>query len=250
MELDWVFFVLVAGSFIAAAFNAAFAVGGAMIILATTTAVLPLVAVVPMHSGLLIGSTVWRVCMFWRHVDWNIVRPFLVGSLIGTTLGARTYFALPEQAIAIAIAVVMLVAIWLPEVKWRPKLKQPWAIVGFLHSLLSTLFAYGAVLHAVVLHTGLRRRELIATMAGCLSGMSVFKIAGYAWFGFDYRPYLWLICCALLASLCGTWLGKRMGENLPEKQFRIVYRVLITVTALRLLYSALLDNGYVSQITP
>ena len=47
MELDWVFFVLVAGSFIAAAFNAAFAVGGAMIILAATTAVLPLVAVVP-----------------------------------------------------------------------------------------------------------------------------------------------------------------------------------------------------------
>jgi hypothetical protein len=145
MQPDWVFVVLVAGSFVAAAFNAAFSIGGAMIILATTTTVLPVAAIVPLHSGLLIGSTFGRVAMFWRFIDWKIVNPFLIGSVIGTALGAKTYFALPENAIAIAIAIVMLVAIWLPEVSWRPKLKHPWAIVGFGHSLLSTLFAYGAL---------------------------------------------------------------------------------------------------------
>ncbi|MGI9220714.1 MAG: sulfite exporter TauE/SafE family protein [Woeseiaceae bacterium] len=239
MALDWIFVALVAGSFVAAAFNAAFSVGGAVIILATTTAVLPVTAVVPIHSGLLIGSTVGRAWMFRSYIDWKIARPFLLGSLIGTTLGARTYFELPAQAIGIAIAIVMLLAIWLPAVQWRPKLKHPWAIVGLLHSLLSTLFAYGAVLQSIVLHVGLKRKELIATTAGCLSGMSVFKIAGYAWFGFDYRPYLVLIAIAVAASLCGTWLGKRLGENLPEKQFRLIYRLLITVTALRLLYTTL-----------
>ena len=249
MELDWVFAVLVASSFIAAGFNAAFSAGGAMIILATTTAVLPVVAVVPLHSGLLIGSTVGRVFMFWRYIDWKIAKPFLLGSIVGTALGARTYFELPEQTIAIAIAVVMLVAIWLPEVSWRPKLKHPWAIVGFLHSLLSTLFAYGAVLHAVILHAGLNRRQMIATMAGCLSGMSVFKIVGYAWFGFDYTPYLLLILAAVLASVAGTWVGKRLSERLSEKLFRTIYRLLITVIAIRLLYTTLVDGGYVSQIT-
>ena len=239
MELDWVFYTLVASSFVAAAFNAAFAVGGAVIILATTTAVLPVAAVVPLHSGLLVGSTVGRLLMFWRHVDWGIAKPFLFGSFVGGMLGARTYFELPEQAIAIAIAIVMLVAIWLPDVKWRPKLKRPWLIVGFVHTLLSTLFAYGAVLQSVALHAGLKRRELIATMAGCLSGMSVFKLGGYAWFGFDYRPYLVLIVVAMLASFLGTWVGKRLGEHLPEKQFRFIYRVLITVTAVRLLYVSL-----------
>jgi hypothetical protein len=34
MEIDWVFVVLVAASFLAAAFNAAFSIGGAMIVLA------------------------------------------------------------------------------------------------------------------------------------------------------------------------------------------------------------------------
>lgn len=248
MEPDWVFIVLVAGSFVAAAFNAAFSAGGAMIILATTTMVLPITAIVPLHSGLLIGSTIGRVALFWRFIDWQIAKPFLVGSFVGTALGARTYFALPENAIAIAIAVVMLLAIWLPSVSWRPQLKHPWAIVGFLHSLLSTLFAYGAILHSVILHTGLSRRQIVGTMAGCLSGMSVFKIIGYSWFGFDYTPYLWLIAAAIAASIVGTWLGKRLSEKLPEHGFRLVFRILVTVTALRLLYTALVGSGYVSQI--
>ena len=177
--------------------------------------------------------------MFWRFIRWDIAMPFIAGSLVGTAIGARVYFELPEQVIGVAIAIVMLIAIWLPEISWRPKIRHPWAIVGFLHSLLSTLFAYGAILHAVALHAGLNRRQMIATLAGCLSGMSVFKIAGYAWYGFDYQPFWLLIAAAVLASIIGTWLGKRLSEQLPEAGFRIAYRVIITVTAIRLLYTAL-----------
>lgn len=239
MEPDWVFISLVVGSFVAAAFNAAFSIGGAMIILAITTIVLPVSAVVPMHSTLLMGSTLGRISMFWRFIDWKIVLPFLVGSVFGTFLGARVYFELPDNAIAIAIGFVMLVAIWLPDVSWRPKLKHPWAIVGFFHSLLSTLFAYGALFHSIILHTGLQRRQIVGTMAGCFVGMTVFKISGYALFGFDFLPYLVVIAASVVASFLGTWVGKRMSESLPEKNFRFAYRILITVTAVRLLYTAL-----------
>ena len=242
MEPDWIFISLVVGSFLAAAFNAAFSIGGAMIILAITTTVLPVSAVVPMHSALLIGSTVSRTFMFWQYIQWKIVLPFAVGSLFGTMLGARTYFELPDDVIAIAIALVMLIAIWLPDISWRPKLKHPWAIVGFFHSLLSTLFAYGALLHAIVLHTGLARRQIVATMAGSLTSMSIFKITGYTWFGFDFRPYLVVIAAAITASFIGTWVGKRSSEKLPEASFRLIYRILITITALRLLYTALMNE--------
>ncbi len=146
---------------------------------------------------------------------------------------------LPEAIIATAISVVMLVAIWLPQVSWRPRIRHPWAIVGFLHSLLSTLFAYGALLHAVILHTGLKRQQIVATLGGCLLGMSVFKIAGYAWFGFDYRPYLGMIGAAVAISFAGTAIGKRIVDRLPEKGFRLIFQLLITVTALRLLYAGL-----------
>ena len=242
MNPDLVFAIIVVGSFVASVFNAMFSAGGALIILAITATVLPVQAIVPIHSALLIGSAVSRIALFRAHIDWSIVWPFLVGSLIGSLAGARAYIELPESILATAIGVLMLVALWLPQVTWRPRMRHPWAVVGLVHSFISTLFAYGAVLHAVVLHTTLNRRQIVGTMAGCLSGMSVFKIAGYAWFGFDYAPFYIVITAAFAASLIGSWLGKQMGDGLPENWFRLVYRALVTITAVRLLYSALADN--------
>jgi uncharacterized protein len=228
--------IIIAGSLVASIFNAAFSAGGAMIILAITSTVLPVQAIVPIHSTLLIGSTLTRVMFFWAYIDWKIVIPFLFGALAGAFIGARIYIELPDTVIALAIGVVMLIAIWLPGVSWRPRLRHPWAFVGFTHSLLSTLFAYGAVLHAVILHTGLKRQQVVGTLGGCLSGMSIFKIVGYASFGFDYSPYFHVIAAAVAVSLIGTAIGKVIVDKLSEQKFRFIFRALITVTALRLLY--------------
>ena len=241
-EFDTTFYIIVAGSFLAAVVNAAFSAGGALIILAVTSFVLPVSAIVPIHSTLLIGSTSSRTLLFWRDIDWKIAGPFLVGSVFAVAIGSRIYVELPDSIIATAISIVMLFAIWLPQVRWRPRLKHPWAIVGFIHTLLSTLFAYGALLHAVILHTGLKKRQIVATMAASLTGMGLFKISGYTLNGFDYGPYLQIIVFAIAAAFLGTWIGKMIVDRISEALFRTVFRVLVTVTALRLLYVGLFSQ--------
>ncbi|MGB5332798.1 MAG: sulfite exporter TauE/SafE family protein [Woeseiaceae bacterium] len=243
LEVDATFYIIVAGSFLAALCNAAFSAGGAMIILAVTSTVLPVAAIVPIHSTLLIGSTSTRLLFFRNEIDWKIAAPFLVGSVAAVAIGSRIYVELPETIIATAISIVMLIAIWLPEISWRPKLRHPWVIVGFLHSLLSTLFAYGAILHAIILHTGLKKRQIVGTMAACLTGMSLLKIAGYTFNGFDYAPYLQIIAFSIAAAFLGTWLGKMVVDRIPESLFRAVFRVLVTVTAIRLMYVGLFSQS-------
>ena len=244
VAIDHAVYVIVFGSFLAAVCNAVFANGGAMIILAITSTVLPVAAIVPIHSTLLIGSTASRAIMFRQHIDWRIAGPFLVGSALAVAIAARIYVELPESIIAAAIGVVMLVAIWLPEIPWRPRLRHPWAIVGFVHSFFSTLFAYGALLHAVILHTGLGRRAIVGTMAASLTGMGLFKIAGYAWHGFDYSPYLEIIVFSVIAAFIGTWIGKLLIERISEKLFRAVFRLLVTVMAVRMLYVAFASRAW------
>ena len=238
-EIDHAVYVIVFGSFIAAICNAAFSNGGAMIILAITSTVLPVAAIVPIHSTLLIGSTTSRAIIFRHHIDWRIAGPFLVGSALAVAIAARIYVQLPETIIAAAIGIVMLVAIWLPGIRWRPRIRHPWAIVGFIHSFFSTLFAYGALFHAVILHTGLKRRAVIGTMAASLTGMGLFKIAGYVRHGFDYSPYLQIIAWSIIAAFVGTWVGKLLAERISETLFRVVFRLLVTVMALRMLYVAI-----------
>ena len=242
-EFDATFYIIVAGSFLAALTNAAFSAGGAMIVLAVTSTVLPVAAIVPIHSTLLIGSTSTRLLFFWHEIDWKIARPFLVGSVIAVAIGSRLYVELPNTVIATAISIIMLIAIWLPEVSWRPKLKNPWAIVGFIHALLSTLFAYGALLHAIILHTGLKKRQIVGTMAACLTGMSLLKIAGYTINGFNYTPYLQIIVFSIAAAFLGTWLGKMVVDRISEALFRTVFRAFVTITAIRLLYVGLFTQS-------
>lgn len=241
-EFDATFYIIVAGSFVAALVNAAFSAGGALIILAVTSLVLPVSAIVPIHSTLLIGSTSTRTLFFWRDIDWKIAGPFLVGSVIAVAIGSRLYVELPDTFIATAISIVMLFAIWLPEVRWRPQLRHPWALVGFVHSLLSTLFAYGALLHAIILQTGLKKRQIVATMGASLTGMGIFKITGYTLNGFNYGPYIQIIVFAILAAFLGTWIGRMIIERISEQLFRVVFRSLVTITALRLLYVGLFNQ--------
>jgi len=242
-DLDHTAFVIVLGSFLAALVNAAFANGGAMVVLAVTSTVLPVSAIVPMHSTLLLGSTASRSIVFREFIDWRIAGPFLIGSVVAVAIAARIYVELPDSIIALAIALVMLVAIWLPAVSWRPRLRHPWVIVGFIHSFLSTLFAYGALLHAIILHTGLKRRQVVGTMAMALTGMGVFKITGYAINGFDYRPYLPVIAMSVVVAIIGTWMGKLIIDRVSETLFRIVFRLFVTITALRLVWVALAPTG-------
>lgn len=241
LDFDSTFYIVVAGSFLAALSNAAFSAGGAMIILAVTSTVLPVAAIVPIHSTLLIGSTSTRALLFRKEIDWIIAAPFLIGSVIAVAIGSRIYVELPETIIATAISIIMLIAIWLPEISWRPKLRHPWVIVGFIHSLLSTLFAYGALLHAIILHTGLNRRQIVGTMAACLTGMSLFKISGYTLNGFDYTPYFRIIVFSIAAAFIGTWVGKMVIDRISEVVFRTVFRGLVTITAVRLLYVGLFN---------
>jgi len=91
----------------------------------------------------------------------------------------------------------------------------------------------------VILHTGLKKRQIVGTMAVALTGMSVFKITGYVTNGFDYTPYMQIIVFSIAAALVGTWVGKLVIDRISEAVFRTAFRVLVTLTALRLLYTGL-----------
>ena len=76
-----------------------------------------------------------------------------------------------------------------------------------------------------------------------LTGMGVFKISGYAINGFDYRPYLAVSAMSVGVAFIGTWVGKLIIDRVSEKMFRVVFRLFVTITALRLVWVSLATAG-------
>lgn len=233
--MDWAVFIITLGSFVASFVNAAFATGGVYILLFASSSVLPLSAAVPLQSAFAAASLFARVAFFWAHIDWRIVRMFFVGCLLGVAIGTWTFAALPEQAIALLLGMVLLLLIWMPRLPALP-MKRPFIFVGVIHSYLGSLFGVGGVLQPLLLRTDLRKMQLTGTLAAAMLSLDVLKAVGYSSIGFDYLEYLPHIIGATAAGFAGTWVGKRMTHHVSETLFRRVFRILVSIVALRFIY--------------
>ena len=94
----------------------------------------------------------------------------------------------------------------------------------------------GTLLQPTILRTTLTKLQITGTLAACLLIMDVFKLTGYIAHGFDYSDYWPHILCATAAGFVGTVLGKRVTHRVSEQTFRLVFKGLITLVALRLIY--------------
>ena len=237
--IDSAVIVVTLGGLVASFVNAAFATGGVYIVLLTSVSVLPVSAAVPLQSAFCAGSLVARVGFFWHHIVWQIVIVFTLGCLIGVYFGARTFVAMPDSLISLLLGIVLLVLIWAPKLKTSLPIRHPFFFVGIIHSYLGALFGVGGVLQPVILRTDLVKLQITGTLAVCLLALDVMKAAGYTSFGFNYLDYVPHIIGATIAGFIGTWLGKRLAHKVSEQAFRIVFRLLVSLASLRLIYQGL-----------
>ena len=231
--------ILTLGSFLASLVNGAFATGGVYILLATSTAVLPITAAVPLQSPFALASLIARIWLFWEGIDWKIVAAFALGAIIGVTLGASVFVSLDEATIAMLLGTVLLVLIWMPSGDLKVPLKHPFFPIGILHSFIGTLFGVGALLQPAIIRTRLLKAQITGTLAACLAAMDVMKMTGYSSYGFDYSQYVPHIILVSIAGFLGTWVGKRITHHVSEQLFRTAFRWLITIVALRLLWKGI-----------
>lgn len=233
--MDSVLIVIVIACFIAAFVNAAFATGGIYIILLASISVLPVSHAIPLQSAFAAGSLIARIYFFRRHISWRIFNPFMMGGVLGVYLGAQAFITLPEDIITVSLGIVLLLLIWLPEIRWQLPVNRSFLFIGVLHSGLGTMFGVGGILQPIVFRTKLNRLEITGTLAACLLGLEFMKVVAYVGIGFDYRDYFAHIVGATIAGYLGTLLGKRVMHRVSEQSFRRVFRVLVSVVAIRLI---------------
>ena len=234
--LDNTVIIITLGSLTAAFVNAAFATGGIYIMLLTSVSVLPASLAIPLQIAFSASSLTARIVFFWQHIDWRIVRTFVPGCLFGVYLGTLAFASLPDATLLMWLGIVLLILIWMPEIKRQVPFKSLFFFIGIVHSYLGALFGVGGVLQPFVLRTNLQKLQITGTLAACMMALDIMKAAGYLSFGFNYVDFIPHIIGATVAGFVGTWLGKRVTHRVSEKLFRQVFRLLVSLIAFRLIY--------------
>jgi uncharacterized membrane protein YfcA len=124
------------------------------------------------------------------------------------------------------------------------RLRLPrWVFVpaGFMGGVLIIVIGIaGPYLAAFFLRDDMDRRQVVATKAAIQTIGHFSKIPAFLSVGFAYHEHLHvilpLIACAVVGTLLGTSLLKRMGEGV----FRIAFRVILWILAIRLVMDAVI----------
>ena len=206
--------------------------------LAIISSVVPITSAVPLHSTMMLGLSMSRFWYFRKEVRWQIVAPFLLGCCIGVFFGGRVYFDLSEFLLSLVIGVLILAAVWMPKLKWGARLPTPFFWVGIIHSFLSTLFSFGGLFQPLMIRAALSKLQIVGTLSAGLLLMNLLKLSAYGYYGFDYSRYYTVILAAILAAIPGAYLGKKVLHRIPEEKFRLIFKIVMTFFALRLLYKA------------
>ena len=161
--MDWTLVIVGVGCFIAAFVNAAFATGGVYLVMATATAVFPASIAIPLVPAFSVGSLVGRVAFFFGDIHWRIGLQFAAGAMVGVSLGAMLFSRLPDSVLSIALALIILVLVWLPPSKYIRGNNLPFVPIGIAHAFIGTVLGIGGLLQAFIIRTNLSKAAITGT---------------------------------------------------------------------------------------
>jgi uncharacterized membrane protein YfcA len=232
--------LLIVAAFLSSSLTAVLGLGGGMLLISVMSVFLPPVAVVPVHGVVQFASNASRGAFAPKDIRRDILWPFLVGCLLGTLAGSQVVMKVPTEFLPLPLGIFILLMTWLPQIKKKLWFPGKFLSLGIVQAFL-TLFvgATGPLNLPFLMRAGLNRDQLVVTAAAFMTIVHLVKIVTFGLLGFAFGPYLLLMALMTLAVITGSYAGTRLRNRIPEQLFRTVFKVLITLLALRMIFYSL-----------
>ncbi|WP_421855356.1 sulfite exporter TauE/SafE family protein [Oricola sp.] len=232
--------LLVAASLFTSAVTAAFGVGGGMIMLVLMGLFLPVSVLIPVHGVVQLGSNAGRAWHLRAHVAPRVMLPFALGGFAGALIGGSVVVELPDTALKLVLGVFVIAITWLklPALA-AARSATVFALAGMVTTALSMfLGATGPLVTALIGRAFERRQQVVANSAIAMTTQHLLKVVVFGILGFALAPWLPLAAAMIATGYLGTRLGARLLGAMHEGQFRVWFRIGITLLALEMIRRA------------
>lgn len=210
--------------------------GGGILLLAIMAQYYPLAILIPLHGLIQLGSNSARVFLGFKAIDRRIVLQFGVGAVIGTAVGSRLIFSVPENFYKVILGTFILIVTFFPLPKYKKIFYLKWHLVGGISSFLSLFVgATGPLIAPFYLSEKLSKERLVSTKAACQIFTHFLKVATFFAMGFVLGPYLSIFTGMLGMVFLGNYFGKWILHRLPERWFLVFFQSLIFMLAVRMI---------------
>ena len=211
---------------------------GGTFILAVMASVVQTEYIIPLHAAVGFMSNGTRITVFYKHIKWKVVGSFVLGMLPGAVVGITVFKMLDEQVIRLAMGIFILAVVFLPmNGKGKMGGYRTFVPVGFFAGLLGIFFgAIGPLIARFFLRSDISKEELVGTKAACQAAGHLVKIPLFGMvIGANVLQYGSVLVYLGVMVVAGVLAGKLMLHRISERVFRIIYRALLAVIALRII---------------
>jgi uncharacterized membrane protein YfcA len=230
---------LAAVGFLTAVLSGVAGLGGGTVLIGVFYALglAPTVAV-PLHATVQFTSNLTRTIAFMRHVEWRAAGWFLLTAAPTPFLVAPFVAAANVHVILLLLAGLILVSLVPSKEGGEPlKLVPAVLLAGFLNGTLGMLVsATGLFVGRLFLRPEWSKETVIATLAMTQTLGHLLRILGYASVGFAVTAQLDVLAPLLLATVAGTFAGRKLHDFLDETRFRSLFRAILVVLSAKLIY--------------
>jgi len=217
--------------------TASIGIGGGTIMIALMSYFLPIAALIPVHGVVQFGSNTGRAAVMRKHVDWTRLMAFSIGAIVGAGLGAAIAVRLSGGTVLTGLGLFVIASTWIKLPRLAAIRQTGMALIGAATTFLGMFFGATAPINAALLSNSFTERQtLVGSLAAITSAQHGFKTIGFALAGFAFAPWLPLILLMILSGFVGTLAGAHILNRLPERGFRLAFKLMLTALALDMIY--------------
>ena len=218
---------------------------GGVFLLGIMAIFMPPAVLLPIHTVVMLGSGVTRTMIMWRDVIRGTVMPFVVGATIGAVAGANVFVALPQSVLLLILGVFMLIVTWMPKLGRIGAERSRFVVLGFFTTFVGVFVsATGSLLAPFLASHTPNRYKMVATMGALMTFTHIAKLFAFGFIGFAIGSYLPLMAAMIVSGAIGNWFGEVALHKTSEQKFRLLLQVVLTLLALRLIWSAGVVAGW------
>jgi uncharacterized membrane protein YfcA len=229
-------YLLVPASFITSCIAGALGMGGGVLLISLMPGLVPPTAMLPIHAVTQLASNVSRAALGWRAIDWSMVPALVCGTVLGAWLGGEIYVLLDAHWLPAIIGLLILVVTWLPLPRPKKGGQLGLMLLGFYQTGLGMLAGATGPLGAAILARRNQLRDwLVVNTAVYMTLNHGARVAAFVLVGFSFAPWWPLTGAMVMAGILGSWVGTRLRRHIPQANFQLWFRLLVTLLALRMI---------------
>ena len=217
--------------------------GGGVILLAVLAQFFAPAVAIPIHGGIQLVANGSRAGFLLPDVSWPAVWRASLLLLPASFLGVAVATSIPEDAGRLVLAFFALVVAWRPSLlKWRGDDLPLNAMVpvGALSGFLSgTIGVSGPVTSPMFRAVTASHVAFVATAAASQVFAHAAKLLAFTVDGWDIRPHMSVIGVGVASVVFGSRLGTRLMGRVSEDRLGLVFKVVLTALAIRIVVAAL-----------